>query len=105
MTFVRLGQDVDRTRRLAPEALARTFDACDDYAAAVRATGRERLRFVATSASRDVENRDEFVAGVRDRLGVDPEVVTGDEEAALSFIGATPALGGPRAAGRRLRGA
>ncbi len=94
MTIVRLGQDVDRTRRLAPEALARTFAACDDYAAAVRATGAERLRFVATSASRDVENRDEFVAGVRDRLGVDPEVVTGDEEAALSFIGATRELVG-----------
>ena len=94
MTIVRLGQGVDRTRRLAPEALARTFAACDDYAAAVRATGAERLRFVATSASRDVENRDEFVAGVRDRLGVDPEVVTGDEEAALSFIGATRELVG-----------
>ncbi len=94
MTIVRLGQDVDRTRRLAPEALARTFAACDDYAAAVRATGAERLRFVATSASRDVENRDEFVAGVRDRLGVDPEVVTGDEEAALSFTGATRELVG-----------
>ena len=94
MAIVRLGQDVDRTRRLAPEALARTFAACDDYAAAVRATGAERLRFVATSASRDVENRDEFVAGVRDRLGVDPEVVTGDEEAALSFTGATRELVG-----------
>jgi exopolyphosphatase/guanosine-5'-triphosphate,3'-diphosphate pyrophosphatase len=94
MTIVRLGQDVDRTRRLAPEALARTFAACDDYAVAVRATGAERLRFVATSASRDVENRDEFVAGVRDRLGVEPEVVTGDEEAALSFLGATRELAG-----------
>jgi exopolyphosphatase/guanosine-5'-triphosphate,3'-diphosphate pyrophosphatase len=94
MTIVRLGQDVDRTRRLAPEGLARTFAACDDYAAAVRATGAEQLRFVATSASRDVENRDEFEAGVRNRLGVDPEVVTGDEEAALSFLGATRELAG-----------
>ena len=94
MTIVRLGQDVDRTRRLAPEALARTFAACDDYAAVVRDTGAERVRFVATSASRDVENRDEFVAGVRQRLGVDPEVVTGDEEATLSFVGATRELAG-----------
>jgi exopolyphosphatase/guanosine-5'-triphosphate,3'-diphosphate pyrophosphatase len=94
MTIVRLGQDVDRTRRLAPEALVRTFAACDDYAAVVRGTGAERVRFVATSASRDVENRDEFVAGVRERLGVDPEVVTGDEEATLSFTGATRELAG-----------
>ncbi len=94
MTIVRLGQDVDRTRRLAPDALARTFAACDDYAAAVRDAGAERLRFVATSASRDVENRDEFVAGVRERLGVEPEVVTGDEEATLSFTGATRELTG-----------
>jgi exopolyphosphatase/guanosine-5'-triphosphate,3'-diphosphate pyrophosphatase len=94
MTIVRLGQDVDRTRRLAPEALARTFAACEDYAVAVRDAGAERLRFVATSASRDVENRDEFVAGVRERLGVEPEVVTGDEEATLSFTGATRELAG-----------
>jgi exopolyphosphatase/guanosine-5'-triphosphate,3'-diphosphate pyrophosphatase len=94
MTIVRLGQDVDRSRRLAPEALARTFAACDDYAAAVRDAGAQRLRFVATSASRDVENRDEFVAGVRERLGVEPEVVTGDEEATLSFTGATRELTG-----------
>jgi exopolyphosphatase/guanosine-5'-triphosphate,3'-diphosphate pyrophosphatase len=94
MTIVRLGQGVDRTRRLAPEALARTFAACDVYAAAVRDAGVERLRFVATSASRDVENRDEFAAGVRERLGVDPEVVTGDEEATLSFTGATRELAG-----------
>jgi hypothetical protein len=94
MEIVRLGQDVDRTGRLAPEALARTFAACDSYAEVVRRTGAERVRFVATSASRDVENRDEFVAGVRDRLGVDPEVVTGAEEAALSFTGATRELAG-----------
>jgi exopolyphosphatase/guanosine-5'-triphosphate,3'-diphosphate pyrophosphatase len=94
MEVVRLGEGVDRTGRLAPEALRRTFAACDRYAAVVRETGAERLRFVATSASRDVENRDEFVAGVRDRLGVEPEVVTGDEEAALSFAGATRELAG-----------
>jgi exopolyphosphatase/guanosine-5'-triphosphate,3'-diphosphate pyrophosphatase len=94
MEIVRLGEGVDATGRLAPEALARTFAACDTYAAVIRETGAERVRFVATSASRDVENRDEFVAGVRERLGVEPEVVTGDEEAALSFAGATRELAG-----------
>src|SRR6185503_6027433 len=64
------------------------------YADVVRATGAERVRFVATSASRDVSNRDEFEAGVRGALGVEPEVVTGDEEAALSFAGATRELAG-----------
>jgi exopolyphosphatase/guanosine-5'-triphosphate,3'-diphosphate pyrophosphatase len=92
MEIVRLGQGVDRTGRLAPEALARTFAACDRYAEVVRDTGAERVRFVATSASRDVDNREEFVAGVRQRLGVAPEVVTGDQEAALSFAGATREL-------------
>jgi len=92
MRIVRLGQDVDRTGRLAPEALARTFAACDEYAAVVHDTGATAVRFVATSASRDVDNRDAFVAGVRSRLGVAPEVVTGDMEAALSFAGATREL-------------
>ena len=50
------------------------------------------MRFVATSASRDAENRQEFVDGVRERIGVEPEVVTGDVEAALSFVGATSGL-------------
>ena len=81
MTIVRLGQGVDRTGRLAPEALERTFAACREYAAAIKEHGAERLRFVATSASRDAENRDEFVRGVLDILGVEPEVVTGDQEA------------------------
>lgn len=94
MEVVRLGEGVDRTGRLAPAALRRTFAACDAYAAVIRATGADRLRFVATSASRDVDNRDEFVDGVRERLGVEPEVVTGDEEAALSFAGATRELAG-----------
>ncbi len=94
MEVVRLGEGVDRTRRLSPEALARTFAACDAYARVVVSTGAEHLRFVATSASRDVDNRDDFVAGVRARLGVDPEVVTGDTEATLSFTGATRELSG-----------
>jgi exopolyphosphatase / guanosine-5'-triphosphate,3'-diphosphate pyrophosphatase len=96
MEIVRLGQGVDRTGRLAPEALERTFAACRRYAEVIRAHGvpPERLRFVATSASRDAENRDDFTGGVKEILGVVPEVVSGDEEAALSFAGATGELAG-----------
>ncbi|MEU3099247.1 Ppx/GppA phosphatase family protein [Streptomyces sp. NPDC006967] len=94
MTIVRLGQGVDRTGRLAPEALERTFAACREYAELIKEHGAERLRFVATSASRDAENRDVFVRGVLDILGVEPEVVTGDQEAELSFTGATRELTG-----------
>ncbi|GGU10282.1 MULTISPECIES: Ppx/GppA phosphatase family protein [Streptomyces] len=94
MTIVRLGQGVDKTGRLAPEALERTFAACREYAAVIRELGAGRLRFVATSASRDAENRDEFVRGVLDILGVEPEVISGDEEAEFSFTGATAELHG-----------
>ncbi|WP_329020019.1 Ppx/GppA phosphatase family protein [Streptomyces sp. NBC_00690] len=94
MTIVRLGQGVDRTGRLAPEALERTFAACREYAAVIEEHGVERLRFVATSASRDAENRDDFVRGVRDVLGVEPEVISGDQEAEFSFTGATKELPG-----------
>nr|WP_282548791.1 Ppx/GppA phosphatase family protein [Streptomyces rochei] len=94
MTVVRLGQGVDRTGRLAPEALERTFAACREYAAIIKEHGAERLRFVATSASRDAENRDVFVRGVLDILGVEPEVISGDQEAEFSFTGATKELAG-----------
>jgi exopolyphosphatase/guanosine-5'-triphosphate,3'-diphosphate pyrophosphatase len=94
MQIVRLGQGVDRTGRLAPEALERTFAACREYAAVIRELGAEQVRFVATSASRDAENRDEFVRGVVDILGVEPEVITGDQEAEFSFTGATKELTG-----------
>ncbi|MEV4946649.1 Ppx/GppA phosphatase family protein [Streptomyces sp. NPDC053755] len=94
MTIVRLGQDVDRTGRLAPEALERTFAACREYAAVIEELGAHKLRFVATSASRDAENRDEFVAGVAGILGVEPEVISGDQEAEFSFTGATAELPG-----------
>ena len=89
---VRLGQGVDRTGVLAPEALARTLTAARGYRAVCDELGVQALRFVATSATRDARNRDEFVAGVRDALGVDPEVIAGDEEARLSFRGATGVL-------------
>jgi exopolyphosphatase/guanosine-5'-triphosphate,3'-diphosphate pyrophosphatase len=92
MEVVRLGAGVDQTGRLAPEALARTFAVLDDYAAQIRELGADAIRMVATSATRDASNREEFVTGVHDRLGIEPEVVTGDEEAALSFIGATREL-------------
>ncbi|MFD9719733.1 exopolyphosphatase [Streptomyces sp. NPDC059076] len=94
MTIVRLGQGVDRTGRLAPEALERTFAACREYAAVIDEHGVERLRFVATSASRDAENRDDFVRGVLAVLGVEPEVISGDQEAEFSFTGATKELPG-----------
>ncbi|MFJ7492955.1 MULTISPECIES: Ppx/GppA phosphatase family protein [unclassified Streptomyces] len=94
MEIVRLGQGVDRTGRLAPEALERTFAACRQYAEVIKEHGAQKIRFVATSASRDAENRDEFVRGVLDILGVEPEVISGDQEAEFSFTGATKELAG-----------
>lgn len=94
MEVVRLGQGVDRTGRIAPEALERTLAAVREYAAICAELGAERIRFVATSASRDAENRAEFVDGVRAAIGVEPEVVGGEEEARLSFRGATSVLAG-----------
>ncbi|WP_028464096.1 Ppx/GppA phosphatase family protein [Nesterenkonia alba] len=92
MTVVRLGEGVDETGSFAPEALERTFAAVDAYAEDIRRHKAEAVRFVATSASRDVQNREEFVAGVVDRLGVEPEVIRGSEEAGLSFSGAASLL-------------
>ncbi len=92
LRIVRLGQDVDRTGRLADEALERTFAAVDEYAAIIREHDVERLRFCATSASRDASNSDVFMAGVRERLGIEPEVVSGDVEAQLTYDGATRSL-------------
>jgi exopolyphosphatase/guanosine-5'-triphosphate,3'-diphosphate pyrophosphatase len=92
MRVVRLGQGVDRTGELAPEALERTRLALTDYAGTCRDLGAERVRMVATSATRDARNREDFTTMVRDVLGVPPEVVSGDEEAALSFDGATRGL-------------
>jgi exopolyphosphatase/guanosine-5'-triphosphate,3'-diphosphate pyrophosphatase len=92
MEIVRLGEGVDRTGRLSPDALARTFAVLDEYSEIIRDLGVDATRMVATSATRDATNRDEFVAGVAARLGVEPEVVSGEEEAALSFAGATREL-------------
>lgn len=92
MVVVRLGQGVDRTGRFADDALERTFATTDDFAARIREHGAEAIRFVATSATRDASNREVFFEGVRARLGIEPEVITGREEAALGFRGATAAL-------------
>ena len=95
LQIVRLGQGIDATGRIAPEAMARTLAAAEGYAALCRDAGCEAVRFVATSASRDAENAEEFMAGVRSAFapfGVEPEVITGQEEAELSFAGATGAL-------------
>ena len=88
MQIVRLGQGVDATGVLAPEALERTRLALVDYTAQLRRKGVERVRMVATSATRDAANRDDFFAMTRDVLGVEAEVISGDEEARLSFTGA-----------------
>ncbi len=92
--MVRLGQGVDATGRLADEALERAFTALDEYAALVREHGvpADRIRFCATSATRDASNAAVFREGVRSRLGVEPEVLSGDEEAALGFAGAMAGL-------------
>lgn len=92
MRVVRLGQGVDATGELAPEALERTFAATRDYARLIKDHGAQRIRFAATSATRDATNRHVFVDGIRDLLGVEPEVISGDEEAALSFAGASSVL-------------
>ena len=94
MEVVRLGEGVDRTGRLSDVALARTFGVLEDYQAVIASHDVERVRMVATSATRDATNRDAFVTGVIDRLGVAPEVVSGEDESALSFDGATRELQG-----------
>ncbi len=94
MEITRLGQGVDATGRLAPEALERTFRTLTDYSAQISRAGAAAVRMVATSATRDASNADEFARGVRDILGVPPEVISGDEEARLSFTGATAELAG-----------
>src|SRR5438046_332742 len=92
MEIVRLGQGVDQTGRLAPEALARTMAVLREYADIIARSGAQAVRMVATSATRDADNAAEFVRLVKEVLGVAPEVLTGDEEAVLSFTGATAEL-------------
>jgi exopolyphosphatase/guanosine-5'-triphosphate,3'-diphosphate pyrophosphatase len=93
--MVRLGQGVDTTGLLRDDALTRTFAAIDEYAALIQQYDVQRLRFCATSATRDARNAQVFTDGVRERLGVAPEVLSGDEEAALVFEGAVGHLRRP----------
>jgi exopolyphosphatase / guanosine-5'-triphosphate,3'-diphosphate pyrophosphatase len=93
MEIVRLGQGVDATGRLAPEAIERTRVVLADYAAQSRDLGVEAVRMVATSATRDAANRDDFEQMVMATLGQPADVVPGSEEAELSFLGATASLG------------
>ena len=94
MEIVRLGEGVDRTGRLEKAAIERTRQALLGYAAEIAELGIRRVRMVATSASRDASNADDFRAMVRSVLGVEPEVISGDEEAALSFHGAVQGIPG-----------
>ncbi|WP_216381795.1 Ppx/GppA phosphatase family protein [Arcanobacterium phocae] len=95
MHIVRLGQGVDRTGRFDPQALERTFAAIDEYARLIKQHQCEALVFAATSATRDASNRDIFIDGVYDRLGVRPRVLSGEEEARTSFAGAMSAVRNP----------
>jgi exopolyphosphatase / guanosine-5'-triphosphate,3'-diphosphate pyrophosphatase len=92
MRTVRLGEGVDATGEFSNMALERTFAACREYAELLMQYEIKELRFVATSASRDVSNRDVFITGVKEILGVEPEVISGDQEAELSYRGALSGL-------------
>ena len=89
MEIVRLGQGVDQNKAFHPDAITRTLAAVDLFAQEIAKRGVEQIRFCATSATRDASNRELFINGVKERLGIEPEVISGDEEARLSFIGAT----------------
>jgi len=98
MEVVRLGQGVDKNKAFDPEAIERTLKVTGEYARVIAAKGVEKVRFCATSATRDASNRQIFIDGVKGILGIKPEVIPGEEEAALSFMGATKelsALDGP----------
>ena len=92
MEIVRLGQGVDQTGEFHPDAIARTLSAVDKFATEIVRRGVERIRFCATSATRDAKNRELFINEVKERLGIELEVISGEEEASLSFLGATKDL-------------
>ncbi|GGF42153.1 hydrolase [Marmoricola endophyticus] len=94
MRMVRLGEGVDRTGRIGDAALERVLAAVEEYAAIIaeHSVPPERVRFCATSAARDADNAEAFSDGVAQRLGVRPEVLAGEEEARLSYAGATRSL-------------
>ena len=92
MEIVRLGQGVDQNKSFHPDAIARTLSAVEKFAQLIASKGVEKIRFCATSATRDASNRELFTNGVKKILGVEVEVIPGEQEAALSFIGATKDL-------------
>ncbi len=92
MEIVRLGQGVDQNKSFHPDAITRTLSAVEKFAALIASKGVEKVRFCATSATRDASNRELFTSDVKKILGVEVEVIPGEEEAALSFIGATKEL-------------
>ncbi len=92
MEIVRLGQGVDKTNSFHPDAISRTLAATEKFASLIKSKGVEKIRFCATSATRDASNRNLFIDGVRDILGIEVEVIPGEEEATLSFLGATKEL-------------
>jgi exopolyphosphatase/guanosine-5'-triphosphate,3'-diphosphate pyrophosphatase len=92
MRITRLGQGVDAARVLHPDAIARTTTVLDEYAGVIRDLGATRVRATATSAARDASNREEFFDAAERALGTRPELLSGDDEAALSFLGATAEL-------------
>ena len=100
MRIVRLGEGVDRSGRISTAAMERVLAAVDDFAAMVRDAGASAVRFCATSAARDAANAADFMAGVRDRVGVEPQVLDGLAEARTSYAGATRSL--PEAPSPRL---
>ena len=92
MEIVRLGQGVDQNKAFNPDAIDRTLNAVRLFQDQIASKGVEKIRFCATSATRDATNRNLFIDGVRDILGIEVEVIPGEEEAELSFIGATKEL-------------
>jgi exopolyphosphatase/guanosine-5'-triphosphate,3'-diphosphate pyrophosphatase len=92
MHITRLGQGVNATKLLAPEAIERTAAVLRDYRAAMEELGVDRVRITATSAARDAANREDFFSVAKEIVGVEPELLSGDEEARLSFRGATADL-------------
>ena len=92
MEIVRLGQGVDQNKAFHPDAIGRTLKAVELFRDQIATKGVEKIRFCATSATRDATNRNLFTDGVREILGIEVEVIPGEEEAELSFIGATKEL-------------
>ena len=92
MSIVKLGEGVDKNKAFLPDAISRTLAALKVFAAEIAEAKVEKVRFCATSATRDAQNRDEFLIPVAQMLGITPEVISGEEEAKLSFLGATQAL-------------